>query len=89
MNSNFNLEIIIITGAEVTFEPMFTGLRDICELWKMWTLKQNSGEKMCEVGSQKFGSRNLFINIVNFSYNQWAMAHKFPHCQIVLLYWIK
>ena len=35
MNSNFNLEIRIITGAQVTFEPMFTGLRDICELWKI------------------------------------------------------
>jgi hypothetical protein len=24
---------------------------------------------MCEVGSQKFGSRDLFINIFSFSYN--------------------
>ncbi len=61
VNSNFNLEIRIITGAEVTFEPIFTGLRDI---WELWILKQNSGEKMREVGSQKLSSRNLFRNIV-------------------------
>jgi hypothetical protein len=24
---------------------------------------------MCKAGSEKFGSRNLFINIFNFSYN--------------------
>ena len=35
INSNFNLEIRIITSAGVTFELIFTGLRDICELWKM------------------------------------------------------
>ena len=54
-------------GAEVIFEPWFTGSREICELWKNVNHKSKFTEKMCELGSQKFGSRTLFNNINNIN----------------------
>ena len=55
-------------GAGVICEPWFTGSPEICELWKNVNHNTKFTEKMCELGShkfgsQKFGSRALFVNI--------------------------
>jgi hypothetical protein len=50
-------------------EPWFTGSREICELWKNVNHKSKFTEKMCELGSQKFGSRILFISHIFFFSN--------------------
>ena len=60
-------------GAGVICEPWFTGSPEICELRKNVNHNSKFTGKMCELGSQKlssqnfgtqkFGSRTLFVNI--------------------------
>ncbi len=48
-----------------------------CELWKNVNHKSKFTEKLCELGSQKFGSRSLFINIfsIQIRVNQTFVNH--------------
>ncbi len=58
-------QIIILTlnkgklDAWVIFEARFTGLREICEIWRNVNLVSNLTEKWCEPGLHKLGSHKL------------------------------
>ena len=41
---------------------MFTGSREICELWENVNHKSKFTEKSREPGSHKLGSRTIFLN---------------------------